>query len=179
MVIDDRRTLEIANGIGILGHVNKVAGLLSLSVGILLLLSCKTPAVKSEVATTHLTYSKLVNHTSAESSAHVYFNDYWRAVSKAELEDDLQYKQVVSTSGLLGEERIGFQTGVIEIDYSISKAGVIKIESIHAPEQIRKTQISLARRAMQKAAHSLKPPPPSLASNGEDSVRDTMVFDYR
>jgi hypothetical protein len=95
------------------------------------------------------------------------------------LEDDLQYKQVVSTSGLLGEERIGFQTGVIEIDYSISTTGVIKIETIRAPEQIRKTQISLARRAMQRAAQSVKPPPQGVALDGEDAIRDTMVFDYR
>jgi len=126
-----------------------------------------------------LTYSRTVNQTTEDSPVHDYLNDYWKAVYKIELHDDLQYKQTLSTSGLLGEERFGFQIGIIEIDYSISSAGILKIESVRAPEHIPKNQISLARSAMQKAAHSLKPPPESVASSGENGIRDTMVFDYR
>jgi hypothetical protein len=131
--------------------LHNVAGLLALVFGAILLSSCETARRKGEIATGHLTYSKMANRTPPESAIHAYLNDYWRAVSKVELDDDLQYKQVVSTSGLLGEERLGFQTGVIEIDYSISKSGVMKIENIRAPKHMKKMQISLARRAMQRA----------------------------
>ena len=120
-----------------------------------------------------------VNQTPQDSPLHDYLNEYWKAVYQIELHEDLQYKQTLSTSGLLGEQRFGFQIGIIEIDYSISKAGEMKIERVRAPQHIPKNQISLARNAMQKAARSLKPPPDSVTSIDENEVRDTMVFDYR
>jgi hypothetical protein len=159
--------------------VNQITGLLSLSIGMVLLSSCSTTSINTGAATSHLTYSKTVNQAAEDASVRAYLNDYWTAVCKVELHDDLQYKQTISTSGLLGEQRIGFQTGVIEIDYSISKAGVLKIENVRAPQYIPKNQISLARSAMRKAAHSLKPPAQNIASNADENIRDTMVFDYR
>lgn len=160
--------------------MNKVAGLLSFAVGILLLSSCSTNSNTARAATNHLTYSRTVNQPPAEDSpVHVYLNDYWKAVCKVELDDDMEYKQTLSTSGLLGEQRLGFLTGTIEIDYSISKAGVMKIENVRAPGHIPKNQISLARSAMRKAAHSLQAPPQSGDSTNGETLRDTMVFDYR
>ena len=158
--------------------MNKAAGLLSLCIGVFLS-SCGTVSNDSGVATTHLTYSRTLNQTTKESPVRSYLNDYWKAVYKMELHDDLQYKQTLSTSGLHGEQRFRFQTGVIEIDYSISKAGEMKIESVRAPDHIPKDQISLARSAMKKAAHSLKRPPQSSDSGNDEPIRDTMVFDYR
>lgn len=128
---------------------------------------------------THFTYSKIVNETPAESPLHVYLAQYWQAVSSVELEDDLQFKQTLSTSGLLGEQRLGLQTGIIEIDYSISKVGVLKIENVRAPEHVSRNQLSLARHAMQKAGRSLKPPPRRASASDEEAIRDTMVFEYR
>jgi hypothetical protein len=120
-----------------------------------------------------------MNQATEDSPVRGYLNDYWKAVYKVELHDDLEYKQTLSTSGVLGEQRFGFQTGIIEIDYSISKAGVMKIENVRAPDHIPKNQISLARSAMQKAAHSLKPLPQSGDSTDAETIRDTMIFDYR
>lgn len=159
--------------------MKRVAALISLAICFVLLSSCTTALNKTGSATTHLTYSKTVNETPPDSSAHVYLNDYWKAVYQIELHDDLQYKQTLSTSGLLGEQRFGFQIGIIEIDYSISKSGALKIEGVRAPRHIPKNQISLARNAMEKAARSLKPPPEAVVLNDENEVHDTMVFDYR
>jgi hypothetical protein len=174
-----QNALEIHAQKLILARVNKVGGLVSLGVGIVLLSSCSTTSNNFGPATTHMTYSRTVNQTTDDSPVHVYLNDYWKAVYKTELHDDLQYKQTLSTSGVLGEQRFGFQTGVIEIDYSISKAGAMKIENVRAPQQIPNNQISLARSAMRKAAQSLKPPPHPFDSNADETIRDTMVFDYR
>lgn len=176
-VARQRSRLKAQFGTPYFQRVKKLPRLALLNLGIAFLSSCGTLDPNS-VATTHLTYSKTVNRTPAESPIHIYFEHYWKAVSKAELDDDLRYKQTLSTSGLL-EERIGFQIGTIEIDYSISKAGALKIEPVRAPKHLKKQQISLARNAMQKASLSLKGPPPDVSSLDEETIRDTMVFDYR
>jgi len=163
----------------ILGCVKERAAIPLFLAVIALVSSCTTTSTERGAATTHLTYSKTVNQTDEDSPIHLYLGNYWKAVSKIESHDDLQYKQTLSTSGLLGEERLGFRVGMIEIGYSISKAGVMKIEGVRAPEHIPKNQVTLAKSAMQKAARSLKPPPDSVTLNDENEVRDTMVFDYR
>ncbi len=63
--------------------------------------------------------------------------------------------------------------------YSISEAGPMTIQRIRASEGTQSEQISLAQRAMQQAAKSLKPLPESLATATSGAIHDTMVFDYR
>src|SRR4051812_39494934 len=123
--------------------MQKVPELVLLAASVAIFSSCSTSNVNSG---SHFTYSKTVNRTSPDSPIHVYFDDYWRAVSGVELSDDLQYKQRISTSGLLGEERIGFQTGIIEIDYSISKAGALRIETIRTRTCKERANLSCPKR---------------------------------
>ena len=159
--------------------MHRALALALLSFGIVLFSGCKTTGSHSEASTGRYTYSKTVNRFKRGSPIYSYCDSYWTAVCDEQSKEEFQFHQRQRLPGFRLSERIGLLAGTIEIDYSISKAGVMTIEGIRAPENMRKEQITRARTAMQKAASSLKPFPPNLVLLEGDTIRDTMVFDYR
>jgi hypothetical protein len=153
--------------------------LVLLAVGVFLLPSCAT-TINSHlrVSTSYLIYSRMVNRRPAGSGSDL-LRAYWQVVCDAQRHIESEYKQTQQFSGLYDSSRAGFRCGTVEVDYEISKTGVMSIQSVRCSEGLRNAQATFARRAMKEAAGSLKPFPPEVVSVAGEAIQDTMIFEFR
>jgi hypothetical protein len=153
---------------------------LVLSFGILLLSSCQTATgSRLKAAMSWLIHSRMASQRPATAPIQLYCNAYWRAVGDEQTRRDSQYKRTQRFSGAVDTSRDGFRCGTVEIDYEISRMGVMTIKDIRTSDGLLKAQVKFGTSVMKKAAASLKPFPPNLASVAGETIHDTMVFEFR